>query len=189
MPSFFYTDEAGTKHPVNDQQLQTLAMKGVIKPETPLETDTGHTGLAGQIPGLQFNTSTSSPFAQSALQMTDRTRSQQNAGSGFGSVAQSVKSWLTDFAFQDLRLPVINLWACQIIYVVCCIVAILWALGMTLMGLGSLGPHPGLLILVPLFWIGAILFIFLARLCCEWYIIVFDWIVETTKAARKYTEE
>lgn len=83
MANFFYTDENGTKHSINDQQLQTLAMKGVIKPETPLETDSGHTGLAGQIPGLQFNTAAPSPFAQMAQQNVAVPVAEQSRGSSW----------------------------------------------------------------------------------------------------------
>ena len=66
MTNFFLTDKNGTKHTVNEQQLQVLAAQGKITPATPLETDTGHTGLAGQIPGLNFKTAAPSPFAQPA---------------------------------------------------------------------------------------------------------------------------
>ncbi len=81
MPNYFYIDANGQKQgPIDDQQLQMLAAQGMITPETVLETDTGHKGLAGQVLGLKFNaaasTSTStfdvvtsdvpSPFAQLA---------------------------------------------------------------------------------------------------------------------------
>ena len=66
MPNFFLTDANGQKHQINEQQLQALAAQGKITPNTPLETDTGHKGLAGQIPGLQFNAAAPSPFAQPA---------------------------------------------------------------------------------------------------------------------------
>ena len=53
MPNFFYFDQFNQKQgPVNDQQLKELAAQGAIGPQTPLETDTGHQGTAGQIPGL-----------------------------------------------------------------------------------------------------------------------------------------
>jgi hypothetical protein len=53
MPNFFYYDANGQKFgPVNDQQLKALATQGIIVPQTPLETDSGHRGTAGQIPGL-----------------------------------------------------------------------------------------------------------------------------------------
>ena len=64
MTTFFLTDKNGTKHQVNEQQLQALAAKGKIQPTTPLESDTGHQGLAGQIPGLQFSAVAPTPFTQ-----------------------------------------------------------------------------------------------------------------------------
>ena len=64
MTTFFLTDKNGTKHQVNEQQLQALAAKGKIQPTTPLESDTGYQGFAGQIPGLQFSAVASTPFTQ-----------------------------------------------------------------------------------------------------------------------------
>lgn len=67
MPNFFYTDATGNKQgPLTPQQLQALATRGTITPTTPLETDTGHKGLAGKVPGLNWETVTSTPFAQTA---------------------------------------------------------------------------------------------------------------------------
>ena len=55
MPNYFYIDANGQKHGlINDQQLKALAERGIITPTTPLMTDTGHKGVAGQIRGL-FN--------------------------------------------------------------------------------------------------------------------------------------
>lgn len=55
MANYFYLDASGRKQgPINDQQLRTLAAQGVITPQTQLETDSGHKGLANQIPGLNF---------------------------------------------------------------------------------------------------------------------------------------
>ena len=52
MPNYFVID-AGQKHgPFDDLQLKSLAAKGRITPTTTLETDSGHQGQAGQIPGL-----------------------------------------------------------------------------------------------------------------------------------------
>ena len=63
MPNYFYIDANGQKQGlINDQQLQALAAQGVVTPNTPLETDSGHKGLAGQIPGLFAPP----PFAQPA---------------------------------------------------------------------------------------------------------------------------
>ena len=65
MSNFFYTDTNGTKQgPINEQQLKALVAQSIITPTTPLETDAGHKGTAGQIPGL-FATE-ASPFAQTA---------------------------------------------------------------------------------------------------------------------------
>jgi hypothetical protein len=53
MPNWFYTDSNGSQWgPINDQQLHELVAQGIITPNTPMETDTGHTGVAGKIPGL-----------------------------------------------------------------------------------------------------------------------------------------
>jgi len=55
MPNYFYIDSTGFRvGPITPQQLQALATKGVIVPDTQLETDTGHKGLAKQISGLDF---------------------------------------------------------------------------------------------------------------------------------------
>jgi TM2 domain-containing membrane protein YozV len=65
MTNFILTDTNGTKHSVNEQLLRELAAQGKITPTTSLETDDGHTGLAGQVPGLKFSTAAPTPFAQS----------------------------------------------------------------------------------------------------------------------------
>jgi len=53
MPKFFYIDANGQKQGlVSEQQLQALAANGAITPTTPLQTEGGHQGVAGQIPGL-----------------------------------------------------------------------------------------------------------------------------------------
>ena len=57
MTNFFYTDENGQRQgPCNVQQLQTLVDMGILTADSSLETDTGHRGLAGRIPGLKFIT-------------------------------------------------------------------------------------------------------------------------------------
>ncbi|MCL2710959.1 MAG: DUF4339 domain-containing protein [Planctomycetaceae bacterium] len=51
--NYFYLDQTNQKQgPVSEQQLKELAAQGIIGPQTPMETDTGHQGTAGQIPGL-----------------------------------------------------------------------------------------------------------------------------------------
>jgi hypothetical protein len=57
----FYYDQTNQKQgPVSEQQLKALAAQGAIGPSTPMETDTGHKGTAGQIPGLNFNAAATS---------------------------------------------------------------------------------------------------------------------------------
>ena len=62
MANFFYTDTNGQKQgPVTDQQLRTMAAQGIITPNTPLETEGGHKGTAGQIRGLFATAPASTP--------------------------------------------------------------------------------------------------------------------------------
>jgi hypothetical protein len=62
MPNYFLINPNGNKQgPVNEERLQELAASGFITPNTPLETDTGHKGTAGQIPGLKFNNAVPPP--------------------------------------------------------------------------------------------------------------------------------
>ena len=66
MAIWFYYDEKSVRRSINDQQLKSLVGAGVITPKTPLETEDGHKGLAGQIPGLfaPVAPTTPSPFVQ-----------------------------------------------------------------------------------------------------------------------------
>ena len=65
MPNWYYIDDFGQQQgPVSDSQLKKLAIQGMIQPDTPLETDAGKKGKAGQIKGL-FPAVTDS-FAQTA---------------------------------------------------------------------------------------------------------------------------
>jgi len=62
MANYYYTDENGSKQGLyTEQQLQRLIARGRVTPTTPIETDAGFKGVASQVPGLNFNTS--SPFA------------------------------------------------------------------------------------------------------------------------------
>ena len=81
MPKYLYLDANGQKQgPINDQQLKALAAQGVITPETPLATDAGHKGKAGQIPGL-FATAPS-PFVQTAQAIPQSVSVPAKQGSG-----------------------------------------------------------------------------------------------------------
>ncbi|MDR3108475.1 MAG: GYF domain-containing protein [Planctomycetaceae bacterium] len=65
MSTFFYTDAGGQRQgPMNIQQLNELTASGIITPNTTLEAEGGHKGIAGQVPELNFN-NTPSHFAQS----------------------------------------------------------------------------------------------------------------------------
>jgi len=76
MPNFFYYDANGQKQgPFNGQQLQELATQGAISPTTPLETDGGQKGTAGQIRGLNFNTVAPPPFAPIVQPVSIQTQS------------------------------------------------------------------------------------------------------------------
>ena len=55
MANYFLTDPDGTKRgPYDEQRLQQLADWKSIEQHTPLETDTGQTIMAEEIPGLNF---------------------------------------------------------------------------------------------------------------------------------------
>ena len=53
MLNYFYFDANGHKQgPATEQQLHELIQQGIVGPKSPLETEGGHRGVAGQIPGL-----------------------------------------------------------------------------------------------------------------------------------------
>ena len=80
MPNFFYLDQNNQKRgPVTDQQLKALAAQGVINPNTPLATDGGHKGTAGQIPGL-FAAPPASPVTAAAPNFYYFDRNNQKRG-------------------------------------------------------------------------------------------------------------
>ncbi len=69
MPNWFYYDSEGNKHgPITDRGLRLLITQKKIRPETRMETNTGHTGLAGQVPGL---------FPENQLEIMNSTPSNQ----------------------------------------------------------------------------------------------------------------
>jgi len=188
MTSFFYTDENGQRQgPCNVQQLQTLVDMGILTPDSPLETDTGHKGNAGQIPGLRFITvPPPSPYPRT----TDNTFQHETS-------TRSIFLWPLDFAFRDLRFPVILLWVCRIFYAIVFGLTILsgvWYSFVILTNAARFGQFssaaPAMaFVAVLVLWIGLVLYIVILRLCYEFFIIVFNWIDATTKAARIYIEE
>ena len=69
MLNYFFTDANGQRQgPFNDQMLRVLVAQKKILPSTPLETDGGHTGLAGHIPGLFVHSGIPVPQVQTVLQ-------------------------------------------------------------------------------------------------------------------------
>ena len=114
------------------------------------------------------------------------TRSQQASGSIFSSIV----SWLLDFAFKDIRVHIVNRIIVCIFYVIGCIAAILCGLGMTFSHLNEFSNGEGVnnIFVIPFVWIGVALAIIHIRLFWELFILLLDWIVETTKAARLYME-
>jgi len=105
-------------------------------------------------------------------------------------VSGSIFSWLLDFAFKDIRVHIVNRIIVCIEYVIGCIVAILLGLAITFSCLNEFSKGEGVsnIFVIPFVWLGVALTIIQIRLWCEILVIVLDWIVETTKAARLYME-
>ena len=62
MANFYFTDADGNRQgPLTPEQIQALADRGTITPDTLLESEAGHTGKAGQIRGLKFDTTKPPP--------------------------------------------------------------------------------------------------------------------------------
>ncbi|GHT13656.1 hypothetical protein FACS1894170_09880 [Planctomycetales bacterium] len=200
MPNYFYTDKNGTKRgPISDQQLRVFISQKIITPETPLETESGHKGLAGQIPGLNFPSS--SPSSQTAQAAMKTAQSAMNATVSIvrqASERKGMLAWLLDFAFRNIKFPVINLWFCRIVYAIYFVAAILGLIGGTLAILyftfeavvryGGASYSFGILF-IPLFWIVIAIAIIAVRLCLEWEVMVVDWIILTTQAARRFLDD
>lgn len=106
---------------------------------------------------------------------------------------RGVWPWLNDFSFEDIRLPDINMLLLKIGYIICNFISVLCGIGITLTILYFLIMRytdifawlfGGLMIVVS--WGAVFISIILARLSTEWNIIILNWIIETTKAARKF---
>ena len=190
MANYFYFDQTNRKQgPVSKQQLKELAAQGIIGPQTPMETDAGHKGVAGQIPGLFVTVPP--PFAQPFQTPQDFPTSEamQAVRAHAQRATGTIFSWMFDFAFRDIRIHIVNLWAIRILYVLCWIGAILWGLWgtyMTFRATEMAGPLG--ILLIPIVWLGIAIQMFFLRLFLEWCLIILDWIVETTRAARLYIE-
>jgi hypothetical protein len=136
MPNYYYTDVNGNKRgPLNGEQLQALATKGVITPHTLLDADGGHQGVAGQIPGLKFPTQIAEDerisnvlpsSADDTLQPNTYSVAQVRYSSD--TEATSILELLFDNSFRELRPETVVLWITKIVYVTGAIALILGAL-------------------------------------------------------------
>ena len=80
MPNYYYFDVNGTKKgPYSRQQLDELKTRGIIMPDTRMETGSGHKGVAKQIPGLFADES--NPFTATSPE-TQGPNSPQNTKTG-----------------------------------------------------------------------------------------------------------
>lgn len=208
MAMFYYYDQLGRRQgPINSAQIKALVDHGVITPDTMMETETGHRGKASQLPNLF----PSAPAGEPGAAPSDSGMSNAAAGapprtgadSGYSSPVQrmadhwtgGLEGWLGDFRFTDLRLPAVNLILSRWIYIFCYIVfhliliAIAIALCVVPIFLMNQGESAGVL-LIPVFGIPLlVLYRYLGliglRLSFEVYILIWDWIISTTRAAQK----
>lgn len=213
MTNYFYFDGNGTKQgPVNDQQLMALASQGVITPDTPLETEGGHKGVAGQIPGLNF------PFPTGQIPHPKASRpafKQQTVPKGEPTYVTQMRfrsdtdetpifPLLYDFTFRELKPESIYLWIVKMAYAAGLFVIALAVIAYSGFAIytafalagDSRGMSLFMLLAVPLLIIGGFLSVCMLRLFCDWGIITFhcaiEWLVELTKlpkALRSYLEE
>lgn len=268
MATYFYTDANGQRRgPIDAQQLASLAAQGVVTPTTPMETEGGHKGVAGQIPGLTFKAVVpplvdrptqvppSSPATPTQVYCTNcgNTVSEvavacmscgvkpighkkfcrlcggalnpeqvicTNCGTeiktslwktaeaitemGARSYGQwtsrsSSLAWLTDFAFRDIRFPVVYLRLVQVFYAITFIVSLLAAIVVpcqlvystfsAFFDSDSSQENVIFMVVWNVFltlgtWFFLALNLLLTRLMYEFGQMLVDWMVETTKAAR-----
>ncbi|GHT20806.1 hypothetical protein FACS189419_00620 [Planctomycetales bacterium] len=196
MPNFFYYDANGQKFgPVNDGQLKTLALRGIITPQTQLETESGQKGLAGQIPGLSFPSFAAESKPKIAVPIPNEAAVAQYRYSSDTGVTP-IFPLLTDTSFRELLPETLYLWIIKIAYVTGAVAVVLGTLffcGTTIYGGVSalhngFGYEPGLSLLafflavlaVPFICIGGFLAIIVLRLICEWGIITFHYMIVWT---------
>jgi len=172
MANYFFTGGDGIKRgPYNEQQLQELITRGLIGANTPLETDTGHTGLTGQIPGLNFNNAVPPSFtrpAQTAPKMSNRVHSHE-------SELSERNLSLLDFGFRDIRLSQSVRSACQYIYTGYIVLGIISGI-FGAIAAGNTGDFEGFMIFVLVFIFTFPYSVFLVRTVCEWQIVLMDYI-------------
>ena len=176
MPNYFYFDANGQKHGlVNEQQLQALAAQGKITPNTPLETDDGHQGLAGQIPGLNFNTTAQPSFTQTV----PKRKEPQRQSAAYPQTNESPGTpWLTDFSFQNIRLLQNGRRVCSFIYTCCVITLAINGLIVFFMfdPMYSAETMTAAIMFLVFYLISAYIFLVLVRVGCEFLLVLLDYI-------------
>jgi len=99
-PNYFYFDASGYKYgPVSIQQLKDLAAQGAVNPNTPMETDTGHKGTAGQILNFLPLQPDSLPIPPSAASLKEQIGAATKKGMEWGKdVYQKAKPHILEAA-------------------------------------------------------------------------------------------
>ena len=206
MAIFYYYDQLGRRQgPINSAQLKALADHGVITPDTMMESETGHRGKASQLPNLFPSGPTGEPGGVSSDSGSSYAEAgaslQTGANSGYNSPVQrmadhwpgGLEAWLRNFSFTDLRLPAVNLILSRWLYIFCYIVfhVILILAAIALCVVPILNLREGIqVLLIPIIGIPLlILYRYIGliglRLGFEVYILIWDWIISTTRAAQK----
>ena len=187
MAHFFYFDQLNQKRgPYNEQQLRELAAQGAIGPNTPMETDAGHKGLAGQIPGLKFPAQTGGSDEQISapgLTIVEQFRFRSDTED------TPILSLLSDFSFQELQPETIFLWFTKFAYgtgLILIILSTFACCGYVIYGAVAVQfsadhvPYPGvvslvLLLALPFICLSGFLLLCWHRFCCEWSVITFHY--------------
>jgi len=116
------------------------------------------------------------------------------------TAGKSIFSWLTDFAFRDLRLELAILWFFRIVYAFCLMVLTLIfvalcgivVLGAIFLIADTRGASILMLLLLPLICIGFFLYVVYLRCLCELFFIlftnVFIEVPKLTKVTRIFVE-
>ena len=175
MPNYFLINSNGQKKgPYNEEQLQELAASGFINPQTPLETDSGHKGRAGQIRSLQF--SDAPHGGQTVLNDVLSSESTKTAGEFL---------WNTlDFSFKRFYFLEFFVLLFKIFYVIGLAFCLLVMVSSPVVAILA-GFEFGLFLLC---FFGGLLGIPLVRWQCEGAIFLVTWFLATKKAADSVVE-
>lgn len=178
MTNYYYLDQTSQKRgPLTKQQLQELVAQGVIGPDTLMETDGGHKGVAGQIPGLFTTTSPPSSFAVPPIQPPYNGNPQTSYQSPeyYPQRKTSGIFGILDFGFTRF---ITNVWISFIWTVIVIIVFLLWGLAClaglaTILQGGNDSAFIGGLLIFFLATTLAALYLLFARMGLELIVVVF----------------